>query len=114
LQNLTDKPLELYKPGKNDVSTYSFEGTLWVAGGIGFCEPNEWTSWDDRWWNDSWCYTCGAMVSVDYNVGQPNDWDGAMTWNVSKGARQTLRVYTSYAWKARTKNRRLITGGMAW
>jgi len=40
----------------------------WVAGGIGFCEPNEWDAWENHWWDDNWCYTCGALVDVNYNA----------------------------------------------
>lgn len=69
-----DVTLELVKPGLADQSTYSFDGQLWVAGGIGFCEPNEWDAWENRWWDDNWCYTCGALVDVNYNDDKANDW----------------------------------------
>jgi len=69
-----DVTLELVKPGLADPTTYSFLGQLWVAGGVGFCEPNEWDAWDNRWWNDNWCYTCGALVDVNYNNDKVNDW----------------------------------------
>ncbi|MBN2389254.1 MAG: hypothetical protein JXR84_00940, partial [Anaerolineae bacterium] len=70
-----DVTLELIKPGLADPNTYSFLGQLWVAGGIGFCEPNEWDTWENRWWNDNWCYTCGALVDVNYNDEKANDWE---------------------------------------
>jgi hypothetical protein len=69
-----DVTLELVKPGLADQNTYSFRGQLWVAGGIGFCEPNEWDSWENRWWNDNWCWTCGALVDVNYNDDKTNEW----------------------------------------
>jgi hypothetical protein len=40
----------------------------WVAGGIGSCEPETWTSWSTRWWNDKWCWSAGAQASLTYNI----------------------------------------------
>jgi hypothetical protein len=69
-----DVTLSFVKPGRKDASSYSLAGQLWVAGGFGFCEPETWDTWENRWWNDSWCYTCGAMVGVNYNDDKQNDW----------------------------------------
>ena len=54
-------------------SRMTFNGQAWVAGGIGDCEPQTWTSWGGRWWGDSWCAQAGAMVNVRY-VDQPENW----------------------------------------
>jgi hypothetical protein len=54
-------------------SVMTFNGQAWLAGGIGDCEPQTWTSWGGRWWGDSWCAQAGAMVNVKY-VDQPEDW----------------------------------------
>ena len=51
----------------------TFNGQAWLAGGIGDCEPQTWTSWGGRWWGDSWCAQAGAMVNVRY-VDQPENW----------------------------------------
>jgi hypothetical protein len=45
-----------------------------VAGGIGFCEPDKWKSWETRWWKDKWCWTCGAIIWADYNYTKPDAW----------------------------------------
>jgi hypothetical protein len=68
-----DLTLELSRPGHSDKG-YKFVGQFWVAGGIGFCEPETWKSWESRWWGDGWCWTCGAMVSVDYNDTTADTW----------------------------------------
>ncbi len=52
----------------------SFKGQFWVAGGIGFCDPDSWTSWESRWWGDSWCWTAGAMIGADYNETKTDGW----------------------------------------
>lgn len=54
-------------------SVMTFNGQAWLAGGIGDCEPQNWTSWGGRWWGDSWCAQAGAMVNVNY-VDQPEVW----------------------------------------
>jgi len=54
-------------------SVMTFNGQAWIAGGIGDCEPQTWTSWSGRWWGDSWCAQAGAMVNVRY-VDQPEAW----------------------------------------
>jgi|GEM_PF-2180425 len=40
----------------------------WVAGGLGFCEPETWTSWAGRWWNDKWCWSAGAETTLVYDT----------------------------------------------
>jgi plastocyanin len=52
----------------------SFKGQFWVAGGIGFCDPDSWKSWESRWWGDSWCWTAGAMIGADYNETETDGW----------------------------------------
>jgi len=73
-----DLTLEIYRklgPGPGEcASEPSMRGQFWVAGGIGFCDPGSWRSWESRWWGDSWCWTCGAMVEADYNDTVPGDW----------------------------------------
>ncbi len=74
-----DLTIQIYRkllPG-GCADSASFKGQFWVAGGIGFCDPDTWTSWASRWWGDSWCWTAGAVVSADYNETTPGDW----TWN---------------------------------
>ncbi len=44
----------------------SIYGQFWVAVGVGWCEPKSWTSWERRWWGDSWCYCIGAVAEVSY------------------------------------------------
>ncbi|MCI0399597.1 MAG: fibronectin type III domain-containing protein [Chloroflexi bacterium] len=41
---------------------------VWVAGGIGSCEPESWTSWSTRWWNDRWCWSAGAQATLVYDL----------------------------------------------
>jgi len=43
-----------------------FGGRFWVALGVGWCSPGTWDSWYDRWWDDDWCYTFGAVVDLTY------------------------------------------------
>ncbi len=52
----------------------SMRGQFWAAGGLGFCEPETWTSWESKWWGDGWCWTAGAMVEAEYD-GNTGDWD---------------------------------------
>jgi hypothetical protein len=40
----------------------------WVAGGLGSCEPETWTSWSTRWWNDKWCWSAGAQAELVYDT----------------------------------------------
>jgi hypothetical protein len=70
-----DLTLEIYHPGHiSGTKSYAFEGEFWVAGGIGWCSPSSWKSWEKRWWGDKWCWCCGAMISADYNKTVPDDW----------------------------------------
>ncbi len=48
----------------------------WVAGGIGSCEPETWTSWSSRWWNDKWCWSAGAQTALEYNLVE-DDFDAS-------------------------------------
>ncbi|NJN17101.1 MAG: hypothetical protein HC822_12915 [Oscillochloris sp.] len=48
----------------------------WVAGGIGSCEPETWTSWAGRWWNDRWCWAAGAQTELSYNLAE-DDFDAS-------------------------------------
>jgi len=54
--------------GKNSKGFF-FKGTGWVAGGIGFCEPETWFTIDEVW-ADKWCAACVLYLDVIYN----NDW----------------------------------------
>lgn len=67
-----DLTLTLYQ--RPDRENISMAGQFWVAGGIGWCDPGSWDTWDNRWWGDSWCWTCGAMVEANYNVDKVDDW----------------------------------------
>jgi hypothetical protein len=49
---------------------------VWVAGGIGSCEPETWTSWASRWWNDRWCWTAGGQAELSYNTAE-DDFDAS-------------------------------------
>ncbi|MEM7126355.1 MAG: hypothetical protein AAF702_08525 [Chloroflexota bacterium] len=55
-----------------DAGDHSVSSDAWVAGGIGACEPETWTSWDSRWWHDRWCWTAGARLLLNWNVTQSN------------------------------------------
>jgi hypothetical protein len=63
-----DISLTLAKPAGQ---SHTFEGEMWVAGGFGFCDPETWHTWEGKWWGDGWCYTCGALVGLEYRGG----WD---------------------------------------
>ena len=52
----------------------TMEGSFWMATGIGWCDPEDWDSWETRWWGDSWCWTFGAIIWANYNKDVPNDW----------------------------------------
>lgn len=69
-----DVSLQISNPGLNDQETYTFQGTGWVACGIGFCEPETWDDWSKRWWDDGWCYQCGAALFLDYNKTESKAW----------------------------------------
>ncbi len=53
----------------NDQFTFLGEG--WVAGGIGFCEPEEWNTPADVA-NDGWCGTAMASIQARYEGGSFN------------------------------------------
>ena len=59
---------------RDDRDGFSYRGQFWVAGGIGSCEPKDWDTWENRWWGDSWCWTCGALIQADYNDTVPGEW----------------------------------------
>jgi len=71
-----DLTLKIYRksPGGQCAEKPSMRGRFWAAGGIGFCEPGSWDSWAKRWWDDSWCWTAGAMVDANYNDDKPGGW----------------------------------------
>jgi hypothetical protein len=50
----------------NSTNCDAYGGGLWVAVGVGWCSPESWHRWRDRWWGDSWCYTFGAYVNLSY------------------------------------------------
>ncbi|MDE0823054.1 MAG: hypothetical protein OSB07_03655 [Dehalococcoidia bacterium] len=54
--------------GNNDNirSCTAFSGEFWFAVGSGWCERKTWKSWESRWWGDSWCYTYGAQIELNY------------------------------------------------
>jgi hypothetical protein len=76
-----DLTLELSVPGASGPSSYKYKGAFWAAGGIGFCDPKGWKSWESRWWGDSWCWTCGALVRADYNHTKASAWN----WDYDSG-----------------------------
>lgn len=51
---------------------YFFSGNAWVAGGIGWCDPEDWHKPSDVW-KDSWCYTCVAYLDMLYKSS--GGWD---------------------------------------
>lgn len=46
-----------------------FIGEGYLAGGVGFCEPESWGDWGERWWGDSACYQAGAGLNATYHSG---------------------------------------------
>ncbi len=50
----------------------AFTGDLWLGVGLGFCEPETWVGWDNRWWNDGGCWNTGAQVKLTY-LNDPDD-----------------------------------------
>jgi hypothetical protein len=54
--------------GNNDNirSCTALSGEFWFAVGSGWCERKTWKSWESRWWGDSWCYTYGAQIGLNY------------------------------------------------
>ncbi len=57
---------ECTKPKSEGENCFAATGQAWAAVGIGFCDPEYWYTWEGRWWDDSWCWTCGAEVLVTY------------------------------------------------
>ncbi len=57
--------------GGKEGSAYYFYGEAWVAGGTGFCEPEDWDTLSDAL-NDKWCLACGASLSLTY---KQEEWD---------------------------------------
>lgn len=57
-----------------------FTGTLWVAGGVGWCDPGSWNPWDGHkwWWNDSWCEQAVALIDLEYTNPPPSS--GQSQW----------------------------------
>ena len=59
-------------------SCTALSGDFWFAFGTGWCERRTWKSWESRWWGDSWCYTFGAQIKLDYMNPSPageDDWE---------------------------------------
>jgi plastocyanin len=71
-----DLTLQIYRksPGGQCAADPSLRGQFWAAGGLGFCDPEDWDTWEHRWWGDSWCWTAGAIVEANYNDNKPNGW----------------------------------------
>ncbi len=61
----------------------SLSGLAWVAGGLGLCDAETWTSWETRWWNDKWCWTAGAALEVTVNLEgiNPQGIDLDVSWD---------------------------------
>lgn len=57
-------------------TTEQVSAEAWVAGGIGSCEPESWSSWSGRWWNDKWCWSAGAQTVLTYNTVE-DDFDAS-------------------------------------
>ena len=51
-------------PASPNGECLAYTGSIWVAAGIGSCEPRKWRQWEQRWWRDSWCYQGGAIVGL--------------------------------------------------
>jgi hypothetical protein len=52
--------------GMKAADNYKFQGNAWIAGGIGFCEPEDWNSLADVR-DDDWCATGDASFSATYS-----------------------------------------------
>ncbi len=46
---------------------YKFQGNGWIAGGLGFCEPEDWNSISDVR-DDDWCLTGDASFGATYST----------------------------------------------
>jgi len=63
--------------GKADENCTAFTGDFWLAIGLFFCEPETWRGWNNRWWDDGWCWQAGGLVRLTY-IDQPrsgNPWN---------------------------------------
>jgi hypothetical protein len=60
--------------GAKDPSGFKFKGTGWLAGGLGWCEPETWFVVDDVW-GDKACWTCVLYASVLYHNSWSVDYD---------------------------------------
>ena len=60
------KPIGNRNCKTNTTQCTTFSGEIWVAVGIGFCEPETWTSWNAKWWGDGGCYTMGLLGGLNY------------------------------------------------
>src|SRR5690606_19505690 len=60
--------------GNKDASGFTFKGIGWIAGGLGWCEPESWFTKDDVW-ADKWCWTCILYASVLYKNKWSIDYD---------------------------------------
>ena len=56
---------------------YKLTGGMWVAGGIGFCDEDDWDSPSDAF-DDSWCYACVISTSITASF-PPHDLDVSST-----------------------------------
>jgi len=54
--------------GGKESGGFFFKGIGWLAGGIGFCEPEAWFTTDDVW-ADKWCATCVLYADALYRNG---------------------------------------------
>lgn len=54
--------------GGKESGGFFFKGIGWLAGGIGFCEPETWFTTDDVW-ADKWCATCVLYADATYRNG---------------------------------------------
>lgn len=59
--------------GKNN-GTYYFDGRAWAAGGIGWCEPSQWTT-PQKALKDSWCFACVAIFDLFFDEGWSADYE---------------------------------------
>lgn len=60
--------------GNKDASGFTFKGIGWIAGGLGWCEPETWFVPSDVW-ADKWCWTCILQASVLYKKKWSVDYD---------------------------------------
>ncbi len=58
--------------GGKDQAGWFFQGNAWVAGGIGFCDEEDWDSLSEAF-DDDWCFVCGCNAKISYRVGHA--WD---------------------------------------